>query len=285
MDRSKSIRYRLNKACAAWLIVALFLGGCIQIEGNSPVTQTPFLITATLPPSPTPFPSNTPLPPTAVPTIAPVVGKTTTQVNVRSGPGKDFESLGLINPNETVSILGKDSSGAWIQIQYSPSPDGTGWVAAQFLQVDNADALVVIDVVTPTTESPQTAPTTESAPSKLAIADNDTANSPLARFKLAATESRTFQIQGDVSAPAGDMEDWLIFSSESANILVSVSCESDALHVELQQNKSTVQALSAPCGKEFQLITQPNTDYLLRIYASGTESVYVRYHLRVSVRQ
>jgi hypothetical protein len=48
------------------------------------------------------------------------------QVNVRGGPGTDFDSLGTLNPADVVALTGKDSGGMWLQIQYASGPDGKG---------------------------------------------------------------------------------------------------------------------------------------------------------------
>ena len=55
-----------------------------------------------------------------------------------------YDSLGVLSPNDVVFITGKDPSGAWMQIEFANAPDGKGWVASEFLKVDNLDSLPVI---------------------------------------------------------------------------------------------------------------------------------------------
>ena len=88
-----------------------------------------------LPPSPseTPNPSETPGPP--APTTTGAEAEVTAQINVRSGPAQSYSAYGMLNPKEKVTILGQTINKLWYQIKYSGSPDGTGWVASQYLRV------------------------------------------------------------------------------------------------------------------------------------------------------
>ncbi len=49
-------------------------------------------------------------------------------VNVRSGPGTDYQLLGSLRMGDTARGLGKTTGGDWIQIVWPQGPDGTGWV-------------------------------------------------------------------------------------------------------------------------------------------------------------
>src|ERR1051325_810260 len=55
------------------------------------------------------------------------------QLNVRSGPGTSFNSLGTLNPQDVVGLIGKDSNGTWLQINFQTGPEGKGWVNAAFV--------------------------------------------------------------------------------------------------------------------------------------------------------
>jgi len=66
------------------------------------------------------------------------------QLNVRSGPGTDFSSLGTLNPQDVVRLTGKDPNGAWLQIEFAAGPDGKGWVNAAFVQAQGAGNLPII---------------------------------------------------------------------------------------------------------------------------------------------
>jgi len=136
------------------LLVFFFLiSACsASIEQPGGPDETPTLpplafSTATLAPTQTPQVTYPPAPPAAPPTSAPTSGLTSTQVNVRSGPDAASESLGLLQAASQVQIIGKDSSGNWLAITFAQSPNGIGWVTAQFVEVSgNVDNLSVIQV-------------------------------------------------------------------------------------------------------------------------------------------
>ncbi|MGZ9223523.1 MAG: SH3 domain-containing protein, partial [Anaerolineales bacterium] len=94
--------------------------------------------TSTLPPTLTPRPSETALPPSPAsqPTVPPVDGITSTQVNVRAEPSTASTVLGIIPLDMRVEIVGKDPGGNWWQILYpqGADPEGKGWVTAQYIR-------------------------------------------------------------------------------------------------------------------------------------------------------
>ena len=55
-------------------------------------------------------------------------------LNVRSGPGINYASLGRVSGGDTLAILGRSADGAWYQVQ---SPFGSGWVSARYLTLRN----------------------------------------------------------------------------------------------------------------------------------------------------
>ncbi|HSQ40554.1 MAG TPA: SH3 domain-containing protein, partial [Anaerolineales bacterium] len=103
------------KSAVFHLITISFLAaGCsVSIQTELPTTTPQPIITATLPPSLTPYPSGTPLPPPPTPTVAPVQGTTSTQLNVRAEPSTASEVLGIIAANQSVQIIGQDPGGNW----------------------------------------------------------------------------------------------------------------------------------------------------------------------------
>ena len=327
----------------------------------TPTVSLPQFVTATLPPTPIPASTLPPLPPTVAPTVAPIPGRTTTEVNVRadtstvseslgtvaafsavqiigkdasgiwlqvlfnegtgwvradyvqvetpsaeipvvgvdsgtgggargvvlggvnirSGPGKDFESLGLLIQNDVVSVLGKDSSGAWFKIAYAPAPDGAGWVAAEFLQVDNAEALPVVEAATQNEVSSTEVPATPIS-AQIAWMDGDSADSPLASFELSAVSARAVQLQGEVSAPGGDTQDWVRFSAQGTEVVIQVSCESGSLLVELSKNGEAFAPLDVGCGGTQRTQVSPGSDYLIRLSPAASD-VYIKYGLHIEL--
>lgn len=52
-------------------------------------------------------------------------------VNVRSGPGTEFATVGGLFQNERVALLGRNGAGDWVQVAL---PGGTGWIFAQLVE-------------------------------------------------------------------------------------------------------------------------------------------------------
>ena len=82
---------------------------------------------------------------------APVVpqGKATGLINVRSGPGTDFSAVATLNPDESVTLVGKTPAGDWWQV--SLASGATGWVFGQLLTTtgDVTAVAVAADIPTP----------------------------------------------------------------------------------------------------------------------------------------
>lgn len=55
------------------------------------------------------------------------------RLNVRIGPGVDFERVGSIAPVEITSVLGVDESGVWYRIAFR---DGFAWVSSELIAVE-----------------------------------------------------------------------------------------------------------------------------------------------------
>lgn len=157
------------------------------------------------------------------------------KINVRSGPGTDFNSLGTLNPQDVVNLTGKDASGAWLQIEFMAGPDGRGWINAAFAQAKGVENLpiiteagLVVGTGTPTRIPPSPTSTIIPAPN-----DNDSQSSPAVNVDLDA-ETKTLIYRSDVSTPEGDTEDWISFTSSSPTLLVTLECsEAGSVKAEL----------------------------------------------------
>ena len=55
---------------------------------------------------------------------------TRTDLNVRGGPGIEYDLLGLLPSGTEAEIIGRDDTRQWWQIRFDPAADGRGWVAA-----------------------------------------------------------------------------------------------------------------------------------------------------------
>ncbi|MBI3169538.1 MAG: SH3 domain-containing protein [Chloroflexi bacterium] len=351
-----------HKKLSALIVTILFCSGC-DATPTTPSIALPEFVTATLPATSAPITTQTSPSPTTAPTIAPLAGTTTSEVNVRvdtstaseslgtipafstvqivgkdisgiwfrilynndagwvradyvqvsdvtaeipvwgaetgsgsagrgvilrgvyvrSGPGKDFDSLGLLNQNDVVSILGKDSSGAWMKIAYPASADGTGWVAAEYLQIDNAGNIPTLDEATEVTAT-NTPESSSSVPAQTALTDGDTADAPLAIFVLSPAAVRAVQFQGEVSAADG--EDWIGFSSQSDDVVIQVLCESGGIKVELLQTAAAPSLMELDCGgvQNFQITEGQN--YFLRILpVLNSDQTSIKYELKIKVSE
>lgn len=138
----------MNRALLLLLAISL-LTAC---GTATPVPAPPATPSPTVTPSATPSPSATPALPTPTATPVTVPGALTVQVNVRSGPGTNYESLGLLDKGAAVQVTLQSSDAAWYRILYPPAPDGFGWVAAQYVSL--AEGAQAPRQVTPTPGGP-----------------------------------------------------------------------------------------------------------------------------------
>lgn len=209
------------------------------------------------------------------------------QINVRSGPGTSFNSLGTLNAQDVVALTGKDANGVWLQIEFAAGPDGRGWVNAAFVQATGVEALpivaegnVVVGTGTPTAVPPQAAATVIPA-----RADGDSAVMPAVNVTLTALGTRSFQYSSDVSSPEGDAEDWIQFTTFTPYLKIELECEGSGSYVaELLQNNSVVQTLV--CGKIVLIAVPTDAVYAVHFQSSPAGGLqYTRFTLRVEAIQ
>lgn len=187
--------------------------------------------------------------------VVPVVGGNTSnpnvggnaviiqQLNVRSGPGIDFDTLGVLNANDFVNLIGKNDTGTWFQIEFTGGPDGKGWVNAGFVKAGGTDSLPIIaesgEVVgtgTPVATALPPTPTLIPAPM-----DNDSADQPMKTVKFDRVGTLALIYNGSVSAPTGDAEDWIAFTPYDAVVYASIECAgSNAIMVQITGSGSSL---------------------------------------------
>ena len=81
--------------------------------------------------------------------ITAIVTTSGANLNVRSGPATTYALVTKVANGATVTVLGRDESGSWLQIQFATATADTGWVTTQYLQIDSAlDGLPVVTTVT-----------------------------------------------------------------------------------------------------------------------------------------
>ncbi|RME87363.1 MAG: SH3 domain-containing protein [Anaerolineae bacterium] len=219
-------------------------------------------------------------------------GLVTEKINVRSGPGTDFDSLGILNPNDVVTLVGRNASGTWLQIVYAAGPEGKGWIAAGYVQVQEEVDLpivteegAVVGTGTPTPLPPTPTPTLVPAPP-----DDDSAQSPAVHVVFSPAASRAFSYSSDLSSPQGDSEDWVEFTfstpSDVARVLLSLTCQGNGeVRVELWQDGQKLDDWgSLACGDEEVPLTLYREEpflFRLRAVGSGEGLSYVAYTLTV----
>ncbi|MCL5995961.1 MAG: SH3 domain-containing protein [Chloroflexi bacterium] len=84
---------------------------------------------------------------TSAATVAPLMPTltiTTRIVNVRSGPGIQYDVLGYLQLDTTVPVRGRNADGTWWQIVYVEGVDGVGWVRSDLGQVNDAANVPVV---------------------------------------------------------------------------------------------------------------------------------------------
>jgi heat shock protein HslJ len=67
-------------------------------------------------------------------------------INVRSGPGKYYESYGVVPIGSVAEIIGRSEDGKYwvVKLSTSIAPDGRGWVIATYVQAENAETVPII---------------------------------------------------------------------------------------------------------------------------------------------
>lgn len=206
-------------------------------------------------------------------------------INVRSGPGTAFNSLGLLNPNDSVRLTGKNQDGTWLQIAFSGAPNGQGWVNAAFVRAQGveqlpvvADSGTVIGTATPVDTPLPPSPTILPAP-----LDSDSAAAPLKTILFERDGIQTVIYNGEVSSPAGDAEDWIAFTPYDRFVFISLQCSGNgALLVEIGTDR-----LTFSCNETERAIpVTPGVAHLVHLQAvpsSGTLQT-VNYTLRIKAR-
>ena len=208
------------------------------------------------------------------------------QLNVRSGPGTGFNSLGTLNPQDMATLSGKDANGAWLQIDFQAGPDGKGWINAAFVQAQGVENLPIIseEGLIVGTGTPTAVPPTPTATIVPAWDDNDSSTSPVASVAFEPTGTQALIYNGDLSAPQGDAEDWIAFQPYDSFVLVSLGCQGNgSITVDVTEPEPVVNGLIECNEPAIRMEVNPGSKYLLHLQsAPAIEGLqYVRYVLTV----
>jgi uncharacterized protein YraI len=207
------------------------------------------------------------------------------QLNIRSGPGTGFNSLGTLNPQDVVNLIGKDVTGAWLQIVFRAGPDGKGWVNAVFVQAKGVENLPIItdagQVVG--TETPTTVLFTPTPTVIPAWMDNDSQNNPIASIVFEPLGTHTFIYTGDISVPTGDPEDWIQFIPDEDTVFASLDCKGNNLQINLLENGQPFRSQLA-CNDNMQiLMVKASAVYTIHLHTTQTTDGlhYIAYTLTI----
>jgi hypothetical protein len=74
---------------------------------------------------------------------------------LRSGPGTNYDELGLVPQNVTVPIIGRNADSSWYQVVYSGA---TGWISASLLAPSCTQGVPVVNVPPPSPGNPVAPP-------------------------------------------------------------------------------------------------------------------------------
>jgi uncharacterized protein YraI len=213
------------------------------------------------------------------------------QINVRSGPGTDFNSLGTLSPQDVVGLIGKDSNGVWLQINFPSGggPEGKGWINAAFVQGQGVENLPIITEtgLIVGTGTPTGIPFTPTSTLIPAWEDHDSPSIPVASVAFEAAGTQTLIYNGDLSSPQGDSEDWIAFKPYNSSVFASLACTGGGLiEVEIIEN-SLPTSLELACGDQMkQVVVEAGANYLIHVQTLPSAGIlqYTHYILTVKTR-
>jgi heat shock protein HslJ/uncharacterized protein YraI len=133
-----------------FLLVAYVFGDGSGSEGEGALPPPGETVEATVIP-PTPEPGDP---------MATVIARK--GVNVRTGPGLNFPVIGIAPYRSVLEVVGVSADGTWWVVNVPGAPQDDGWVSEEFVQVDNADNVLVIP--SPPTPTPAATPTPTATP-------------------------------------------------------------------------------------------------------------------------
>jgi uncharacterized protein YraI len=146
-------------------------------------------------------------------------------LNVRTGPSKDYPVLGDVPAGSSAEVAGKSSDGAWWQVkiptQYDPT--GLGWVEAAFVYtVNTANVPVVTEPAPPppveTTPAPTSTPSSSSSTSTSGCLLSSKTPADYTAFSPGASFSTTWVLQNTGTTKWDQSEYDIGYAGAVANI-------------------------------------------------------------------
>jgi uncharacterized protein YraI len=213
------------------------------------------------------------------------------RINVRSGPGTGFNSLGTLNPQDVVGLIGKDANGVWLQIRFpaGSGPEGKGWISAAFVQAQGVENLPILTEtgLIVGTGTPTGVPFTQTATVVPAWEDHDSPGSPIASVIFEVTGTQTLIYQGNLSSPQGDSQDWIAFRTYDRFVFVSLECHgSNSIEAEMLENTFPLNTYIKCNDPMNQVVVKPDSNYVIHLQAAPSSGVleYTNYILTIKTR-
>ncbi|HIC88051.1 MAG TPA: hypothetical protein EYP04_01420, partial [Anaerolineae bacterium] len=112
-----------------------------------PFTPTSAISAPTDTPSPRPLTPTATVRPADTPTPEPMAVVAADTLNVRGGPGTDYEIVGKVYHGDQLTIEGRDQADMWLKVAI---PDGgSGWVSREYMDTSAAITSIPVIQVTP----------------------------------------------------------------------------------------------------------------------------------------
>jgi hypothetical protein len=73
-----------------------------------------------------------------------------TQINVRSGPGTNYDKVGVLLTGQQVPAKGRSVGGEWVLVEYPGVPGGAAWVFSSLVELMGGTLPVIEPPPTPT---------------------------------------------------------------------------------------------------------------------------------------
>jgi uncharacterized protein YraI len=136
------------------------------------------------------------------PTPQPAMAKASDIINVRSGPGTEYDLAGALQKDERVQIIGKNPQGDWWQVQLSTGAQG--WVFGELVETsgDTAGIAVAANIPAAPTAAPVVAQVAEAPPAQAPAEAPPAAEAPAAApAEAAAPEEAAAEAPAEAATP------------------------------------------------------------------------------------
>lgn len=128
----------------------------------------------------------------------------TRSLRVRQDPNEASEVVAGIAAGETYRVIGLSSDGQWIQLAIENTPDGAGWVSANFVTVegDITDLAIGPEAGTVTTTTATTSTTESTATASITATAVTLVPTPQPGFALVRTDGIRLRVRSEPTTDA-----------------------------------------------------------------------------------